>query len=109
LKTQPRALLVSVLNYQITKLPNYQITQSSWFHMRFILRFLWHATRGHRLTPWRSPYLCWRIETYCGVKMDKIGFLEFWGFLFRERVAFWRFLKWKAQMERHARPRPRNT
>ena len=45
--------------------------------MPYILRFLWNATRGHRLAPWRSPYLLWRIETYCGVKMQRIGFLEF--------------------------------
>ena len=54
--------------------------------MRYTLRFMWNATRGHRLTPWRSPYLLWRIETYCGVKMHQIGFLEFWEFLWRERV-----------------------
>ena len=49
--------------------------------MRYALRFMWNATRGHRLTPWRSPYLLWRIETYTGVKMTQIGFLEFWEFL----------------------------
>jgi len=54
--------------------------------MKYILRFLWSATRGYRLTPWRSPYLKWRIETYCGLKMSKIGFLEFWGFMWRERA-----------------------
>jgi len=73
-----------------------------------LIRFLWRATRGHRLAPWRSPYLCWRMETYCGVKMDQVGFLEFWGFFFRERAALWRFLKWAAQMERYARPQPKN-
>ncbi len=30
------------------------------------LRFLWNATRGHRLAPWRSEYLRWRVETYSG-------------------------------------------
>ena len=30
------------------------------------MRFLWNATRGHRLRPWRSDYLRWRIETYSG-------------------------------------------
>jgi hypothetical protein len=76
--------------------------------MLVVLRFLWNATRGHRLTPWLSPFLRLRIETYCGVKMDKVGFLEFWGFLFRERVNLWRFLKWVATMERYARPEPKN-
>lgn len=76
--------------------------------MRFIVRFLWNATRGYRLRPWRSPYLRWRIETYCGVKMDQVGFLEFWGFLFRERVNLRHFLLWTAQMESYARAKPRN-
>jgi hypothetical protein len=69
-----------------------------------MLRYTWNATRGHRLAPWRSPYLLWRIETYCGVKMQQIGFLEFWEFLWRERVHLWQFLKWTGEMERYARP-----
>jgi hypothetical protein len=69
-----------------------------------ILRFIWNSTRGHRLAPWRSPYLLWRIETYCGVKMQQIGFLEFWEFLWRERHNLWRFLKWTGEMEHYARP-----
>lgn len=76
--------------------------------LRNILKFLWNATRGHRLAPWRSPYLRWRIETYTGLKMNKIGFLEFWGFLFRERKEFFRFLLWTATMDHYARPKPRN-
>jgi len=76
--------------------------------MRNVIRFLWNASRGYRLAPWRSPYLRWRIETYCGVKMDRIGFLEFWGFLFRERAQLWRFLMWTARMHDYARPKPQN-
>jgi hypothetical protein len=76
--------------------------------MLFALRFLWNAARGHRLAPWRSPFLRMRIEMYCGVRMDKIGFLEFWGFLFRERASLWRFLQWTASMERYTRPEPKN-
>lgn len=76
--------------------------------MRKILRFMWKATRGHRLTPWRSPYLRWRIETYTGIKMDKIGFIEFWLFLWRERQALLRFMEWTATMEDYARPKPKN-
>ncbi len=76
--------------------------------MRYPLRFLWNATKGHRLAPWRSPYLLWRIETYCGVKMTQIGFLEFWEFLWRERTNLWRFLKWTAEMERYAHPKPKS-
>src|SRR5262249_40289908 len=72
--------------------------------MLCLLRFIWNSTRGHRLAPWRSPYLLWRIETYCGVKMQQIGFLEFWEFLWRERHNLWRFLKWTGEMDYYARP-----
>ena len=76
--------------------------------MNNLLSFLWNATRGHRLAPWRSPYLKWRIETYTGLKMNKIGFLEFWGFMWRERTNLVRFLAWTSEMDRYARPRPKN-
>ena len=58
--------------------------------------------------PWRSPYLRWRMETYSGLKMDKIGFVEFWGFMLRERKQLRRFLKWTAEMDNYARPKPKN-
>ncbi len=76
--------------------------------MRYLLRFLWNATRGHHLAPWRSPYLRWRIETYTGVKMTDIGFLEFFEFMWKERNELSRFLKWTAEMDRYARPKPKN-
>jgi hypothetical protein len=76
--------------------------------VRHILRFLWNASRGHRLAPWRSPYLKWRIETYAGVKMDKVGFLEFWGFMWRERTRLARFLEWTSEMRNYARTKPHN-
>ncbi len=76
--------------------------------MRYVLRFLWNATRGHRLAPWRSPYLRWRIETYTGLKMEKIGFSTFWLFLWQQRRELIRFLKWTSEMDNYARPKPRN-
>lgn len=76
--------------------------------MRNILRFLWNSTRGHRFMPWRSPYLRWRIETYTGLKMNKITFFTFWGFVWSERMELARFLNWTAEMEHYARPKPRN-
>ena len=71
------------------------------------LRFLWNATRGHHLAPWRSPYLLWRMETYSGVKMHEIGFLEFWTFVWRERKNLTRFVAWTGDMESYARPKPK--
>jgi hypothetical protein len=76
--------------------------------MWYLLRFLWNATRGHHLAPWRSPYLRWRIETYTGVKMKDIGFFEFFEFMWKERAELFRFLQWTAEMERYARPKPKN-
>ena len=73
-----------------------------------IVRFLWNATRGHRVAPWRSPYLRWRIETYCGIKMTQIGFLEFVGFSWRERKQLIQVLKWTGDMKQYARVKPKN-
>ena len=67
-----------------------------------MLRFLWKASRGYRLTPWRSPYLRWRIETYSGLHADEIGFREFWLFVWRSRRDLVRFLRWAERMADHA-------
>ena len=65
-----------------------------------MLRFLWKATRGYRFTPWRSPYLRWRIETYSGLHADQIGFGEFWRFVWTNRRELLRFLHWAERMDR---------
>ena len=65
-----------------------------------MFRFLWKASRGYRLTPWRSPYLRWRIETFWGLHADKITFAEFWSFVWNQRKDLLRFLRWVKQMER---------
>jgi hypothetical protein len=63
-----------------------------------MLRFLWRATRGYRLYPWRSPYLRWRMETYWGVPACQIGFGDFWRFIWQHRRDLLRFLAWAARM-----------
>ncbi|MCC6389324.1 MAG: hypothetical protein IT167_01880 [Bryobacterales bacterium] len=60
--------------------------------------FLWRATRGYRLRPWRSPYLRWRIETYWGRHAEAIGYREFWAFLWQHRSEMLRFLRWAGRM-----------
>lgn len=67
--------------------------------MRAALRFLWGASLGYRLRPWRSPYLRWRMETFSGIKAEEIGFLTFWRFLWAERRRILRFLKWVEEMD----------
>ena len=58
-----------------------------------MIGFLWQASRGYRLTPWRSPYILWRIETYWGLHADQIGFKEFWQFVWAQRRDLFRFLE----------------
>ena len=63
-----------------------------------MLRFLWRASRGYRLRPWRSPYLLWRIETYWGLHADRIGPVDFWRFVWIHRGELWSFLRWANRM-----------
>jgi hypothetical protein len=65
-----------------------------------MLRFLWRATRGYRLCPWKSPYLRWRIETYSGLRADSITARDFWKFVWRERRDLRRFARWSRKMSR---------
>jgi hypothetical protein len=59
-----------------------------------VFRFLWIASSGYRLQPWRSPYLRWRIETYSGKKAEEVDFTDFWKFVWTERRGLWRYLNW---------------
>ena len=63
-----------------------------------MLLFLWRSTRGNRLTPWRSPYLLWRIETYWGLEAGHIAPAEFWRFVWQHRSELFRFLRWADHM-----------
>lgn len=69
------------------------------------LRFLWNATRGHRLAPWRSEYLRWRLETYSGKRAETLTAKSVLGFMWDERGELLRFLAWTGQLEREARKR----
>jgi hypothetical protein len=40
--------------------------------------------------------------------MNRIGFIEFWAFAWRERMQILRFLHWTGQMAKYARVKPRN-
>jgi hypothetical protein len=64
-----------------------------------MLRFLWRATRGYRLTPWKSPYLLWRIETYWGLHAGRISGGEFFRFSWAHRAELLRFLRWAEKMQ----------
>ena len=69
------------------------------------IRFLWNATRGHRLMPWRSPYLRWRVEAYSGQKAETLTSRNVLHFLWTQKWELLSFLVWTGQMEREARRR----
>lgn len=73
--------------------------------MRAALRLLWLAGRGHRLRPWRSPYLRWRLETYSGQPAEAVRPRDFFALLRGGSGA--RFLLWCGEMEREMRRRPK--
>lgn len=66
------------------------------------IRFLWKATTGSRLRPWRSEYLRWRIETYSGMKADQITALDMLRFTWRERANLFSFLRWAGNFEKQS-------
>ncbi len=62
-----------------------------------MLRVFWQITRGYRFTPWRSPYLRWRMETYWGFDAEQIGCGDFWRFAWQRRADVCRYLLWAAR------------
>lgn len=67
------------------------------------LRLMWNATRGYRLTPWRSPYLRWRIETFSGKRAETLTAQSIFGFLWATRWELLKYLKWTGDVQREAR------
>ncbi len=69
------------------------------------LRFIWNATRGHRLAPWRSQYLRWRVETYSGKPAESLTAASVLAFVWATRWELLSFLAWTGRLEREARKR----
>jgi hypothetical protein len=69
------------------------------------LRFIWNATRGHRLAPWRSEYLKWRVETYSGKKADTLTMKDIFTFMWDSRWELLSFLRWTGRLEDEIRRR----
>jgi len=69
------------------------------------LRFLWNATRGYRLRPWRSPYVRWRVETFTGMQAESLTAKSIFGFAWTSRWELLRYLLWTGKLEREARRR----
>ena len=69
------------------------------------LRFIWNATRGHRLAPWRSEFLRWRVETYSGKPAATLTAKDILGFFWHSRWELLSFLAWTGDLEKEARKR----
>ena len=69
------------------------------------LRFIWNATRGHRLAPWRSEYLRWRVETYSGKRAETLTTKDFMSFAWTSRWELLGFLAWSGRLDREVRKR----
>lgn len=66
------------------------------------IRFFWNATRGHRLRPWRSEYLRWRLETFTGKSSKKVSARDFVALVLNEKRQMVRFLRWLAEMHEYS-------
>ena len=67
------------------------------------LKFIWNATRGNRLTPWKSQYLKWRIETFSGKKAETLGAREIFKFVWDSKWELLDFLAWTGRVEHEVR------
>jgi hypothetical protein len=62
------------------------------------VRFWWLASAGHRLRPWRSPYLRWRVETYTGKPAGTLRLKDFLQLILSERRQMGRFFAWTGEL-----------
>jgi hypothetical protein len=60
--------------------------------------FWWVGCKGCRLTPWRSPYLRWRVETYSGKPAGSLKLTDFITLFLSERGQVGRYLRWLGEL-----------
>jgi hypothetical protein len=65
-----------------------------------MLRYYWKVSRGHRLRPWKSPYLRWRMETFFGPQAEAASASRFLSLLWRERRRLREFIAWTDEYHR---------
>lgn len=78
----------------------------SFSEMFSALKFIWNATRGHRLAPWRSEYLRWRVETYSSKPAETLRARDILAFMWHSKWELLSFLLWTGQVQKEARRRP---
>ena len=62
------------------------------------MRFFWTATKGHRLRPWRSEYLRWRVETYSGKPAESLRVRDFMRMFLNEPGQVMGFFAWSRRL-----------
>jgi hypothetical protein len=67
------------------------------------LRYYWIISKGHRFTPWGSPYIQWRLETFFGKEAADLDARKFFSLLWRNRARMEHFLEWVADFRRRIR------
>jgi hypothetical protein len=64
------------------------------------LRYYWIVARGYRLTPWNSPYIRWRFETFLGPEAAALDARKFVHLSWKYRDRLESFMQWAAQRRR---------
>ncbi len=67
------------------------------------LRYYWIVARGYRFVPWKSPYLCWRFETFLGAEAANMTAGKFFHLVWKYRHQMSRFVDWAAERRRAQR------
>lgn len=67
------------------------------------LRYYWIISKGHRLRPWTSPYIQWRMETFFGHEAADLTAGKFFSLMWRERARMEHFLDWVAEQRKRQR------
>jgi len=66
------------------------------------LRYYWIISKGHRLRPWTSPYIQWRLETFFGKDAANVSAGKFFALLWSNRAGMERFLEWVAEARKRS-------
>jgi hypothetical protein len=69
-----------------------------------MFRYYWMAAKGYRFTPWKSPYLRWRFETFLGAEAADLDAAKFFRLSWKYRDQMEHFLDW-AEERRQAQRR----
>ncbi len=70
------------------------------YNMLNAIRYYWITAKGYRFTPWKSPYIRWRMETFFGSAAADLDARKFLRLMWTERARMRRFLRWVAERRR---------